>query len=272
MADTRNPKAMEPYERLIAAAWLGTKDPETRKRLGEECLKVLTFENLAVLALILGVYALGSAVTAPWSLIINAALATVGAIAMGATVLKTAPSLVNYARVAWYAETEADLQLAAKHFSNGLVAVGPDLLIMVLGATSFGLVRRVLLAKIKLPRFSEPKAPPKAPEPVAPKGEPSVPRGEPAAPKGEPNAPKSEPTAPKNEPAIPKGEPRLPGGKPSLAARVGGVALDVAAGNAAGQLAVGLKPWHILLPLGVAAAGVTIVLVARSGAGRAGRA
>lgn len=265
MADTQNPKAMEPYERLIAAAWLGTKDPETRKRLGEECLKVLTFENLAVLALILGVYALGSAVTAPWSLIINAALATVGAIAMGATVLKTAPSLVNYARVAWYAQTEADLQLAAKHFSNGLVAVGPDLLIMVLGATSFGLVRRVLLAKIKLPRFSEPKAPPKASEPVAPKGEPTVPKGEPTVPKGET-------AAPKGEPAAPKGTPRPPGGKPSLATRVGGVALDVAAGNAAGQLAVGLKPWHILLPLGVAAAGVTIVLVARSGAGRAGRA
>lgn len=243
MADTNDPKQMEPYQRLIAAAWMGTIDPETRRRLKKEALDLLTVENLAVLALVLGVYALGTAVTAPWSLIVNAALAAVGAVAFGATVLKTAPSMVSYARTAWYAQTEADLQRAAKHFSDGLVAVGPDILVAVLGASSFALVRRLVLAKIRIPRFGK-----GAPEPPA-----KAPKTEPAAPKGEPTAPRSGAAEPPSR------------GKPSVLSRVGGVALDVAAGNAVGTAATKIKPWHVLLPLGVAGAVTAGVLILRSG-------
>lgn len=254
MADSQDPKTMEPYQRLIAAAWMGTTDPQTRQRLKKEALDVLTVENLAVLALVLGVYALGTAVTAPWSLIVNAALATVGAVAFGATILKTAPALANYARTAWYAQTEADLQRAARFFSDGLVAVGPDLIIAVLGASSFALVRRVILARIRLPRLRG-----------APKTEPAAPRTEPTAPRSEPGAPKSEPRKPLSEPTVPKSEP----GKPSLTTRVGGVALDVAAGNALGQGATKIKAWHVLLPLGVVGA-VTVGALAIRSAGRGG--
>lgn len=248
-----DPKDMEPVERLIRAAWIGTKDPNTRKRLGQEALKLLTVENLAVLAVVLAVYVLGSAVTAPWSVSVNGVLAGVGLIAFGNTLLKTAPSLISFARIGWYATTEADLQLAAKHFADGLVAVGPDVIIAILGAGAFGLVRRAVLARIKLPKLSEP-APPKAP----PKGE--VPA------KTAPGK-AAEPTGPK--PAEPAGNAPWPAERaPSAVARVGGIALDVAAGAGAANLAVGLKAWHILVPLGVVGAvGVGALLLRSSSHG-----
>ena len=253
-----DPKDMEPVERLIQAAWIGTKDPNTRKRLGQEALKLLTVENLAVLAMVLAVYVLGSAVTAPWSVIVNGVLAGVGLIAFGNTLLKTAPSLISFARIGWYATTEADLQLAAKHFADGLVAVGPDVIIAILGAGAFGLVRRAVLARIKLPRLSEP-VPPKA----QPKGE--TPPAKTASGKAaEPAGPKAtEPAGAKpTEPAgsAPRPAERVPG----AVSRAGGVALDVAAGAGAANLAVGLKAWHLLVPLGVVGAVGVGALLLRS--------
>jgi hypothetical protein len=226
---------LEPWERLFESAWRAVLRPSTQQRLGQRAMELLTPQNLAVFAVVMVAYVGGSAAAGPVGAVLNGIVGAAGLYALGKEILELAPILYKWGMTAWQAQTEAELEDAAGFFADGIVIIGPDLVLLLFGSAAFRMLRKVVLPRLKLrnvsPKLVEPPAPPKSME-----------LGR------TPKAAESLPT----------------GGKPALVTKVAGVAADLVGGAGLMQttkVVSEISPWAIALPVGLLAVGGAVLLL-----------
>jgi hypothetical protein len=124
---------LEPWERLFESAWRAVLRPSTQQRLGQRAMELLTPQNLAVFAVVMVAYVGGSAAAGPVGAVLNGIVGAAGLYALGKEILELAPILYKWGMTAWQAQTEAELEDAAGFFADGIVIIGPDLVLLLFG-------------------------------------------------------------------------------------------------------------------------------------------
>ena len=121
-------------ERMTPAEKLGSAIQQARKYLapeiGEKLQALLSPEALAIIAGTVAVWVAGHFFGV--SEVVDAALITVGVIALGSEALTAAKDLTSFVTIALDAESPSDLDRAGQHFARFIATVGVDVAIAVL--------------------------------------------------------------------------------------------------------------------------------------------